>query len=114
MKIQITATVKTSGTGLWSTVAKSVKVTGAEALLLDNTFGELRVYFDTKTWNVNHYGLIYTDQQFLDELRDRLSAMGFSTGAINDIHYSEQGMQGKDYVSFDIDADFIAELKQTA
>lgn len=117
MKIQLTTRIKTSGTGFWSNVSKLVDLTQAEVLLLDDTFGELRVYFDAETWDVSKHGLIYTDQQFLDELRDRLmfeSGNDFSTGAINDIHYSEQGMQGDNYVSFDIGADFIAELKQTA
>ena len=50
------------------------------------------------------HGLIYTDRQFLRELRAFLDAHGLP-GA--DVDYSEQGMQGDNYVSLDIGKDFL-------
>jgi hypothetical protein len=96
----------TYGNGYWSNVAKSVEVVdmqlGYVADELD--FGELRVYFNTDTWDVNEDGLIYTDTQFKRELREFLNAHGLP-GA--DVDYSEQGMQGDDYVSCDIGKKFL-------
>lgn len=96
----------TSGDGYWSNTRKAVKCTSlvAESLVTDGDreFGELRVYFDTNTWNVHRDGLIYTDKNFLEELRAALNDMGFEPEAVDDIHYSEQGMQGDDYVSLDV------------
>ena len=95
----------TAGDGLWSGVAKSVKVTGSELAYVneERTFGELRVYFDTDTWNIQKDGLIYTDGRFLDELRDALADQGL----MGTVDYSEQGMQGEDYVSLDVGEVFI-------
>ncbi len=70
----------------------------------DKDFGELCVYFDTKTWDVNADGLIYTDRQFQNDLRAFLNTHGLP-GA--DVDYSEQGMQGDDYVSLDIGRKFL-------
>lgn len=67
----------------------------------------MRVYFDTKSWDISNDGLIYTDQQFLQELRWLLDWLGFSR--TKDVNYSEQGMQGDDYVSLDTSDKFIAE-----
>jgi hypothetical protein len=37
--------------------------------------------------------------------------MGFSTDAILHVSYSEQGMQGGNYVSMDVGSDFIQECE---
>ncbi len=96
----------TNGNGLWSDVAKSVEVVdmqlGYVADELD--FGELRVYFNTDSWDVSKDGLIYTDSRFKQDLREFLNAHGLP-GA--DVDYSEQGMQGDDYVSCDIGKKFL-------
>lgn len=105
---------KTNGTGYWSNVKKKVTITDMVTEqsdfdyvigVSDNPeFGELMVYFDTDTWDVKKDGLIYTDKQFLKDLRAFLDNHGLP-GA--DVHYSEQGMQGNDYVSLDVGADFL-------
>jgi hypothetical protein len=92
--------------GLWSDVAKAIRITDMqlgtgtiwEGDTLDEAFGELRVYFDTDTWDTSKDGLIYTDRLFIKELQEFLNAHGLP-GA--DVCYSEQGMQGDDYVSLD-------------
>jgi hypothetical protein len=95
----------TVGDGYWSSVAKSVKVILIEVPYInaERTFGELRVYFDTDTWNIHQDGLIYTDSRFLDELRDVLA----DRSLVGKVDYSEQGMQGEDYVSLDVGEVFI-------
>lgn len=94
--------IHTSGFGLWSDKIKEVTCTGYTIPYVDresSDFGELRVYFDTNTWDIGEDGLIYTDPAFLSAIR-----VAFGT---DDIHYSEQGMQGDDFVSFDVGAEFL-------
>ncbi len=95
----------TSGTGYWSNVAKAVEIVDMQLGYVsdEGDFGELRVYFNTDTWDVKQDGLIYTDKQF------KLDLMQFvkEHGLVVDLCYSEQGMQGTDYVSLDVGADFL-------
>jgi len=102
-------TLHTNGYGYWSRKATAVEVTGLNLLYIseERDFGELCVYFNTETWDVNTDGLIYTDKQFLRELRDYLVTLGFTQEEAADVSYSEQGMQGDDYVSCDVGVDFI-------
>ena len=98
---QYRESVMTSGTGLWSNVSKDVVTVGFRISYINekSDFGELRIYFDTDSWNVEEDGLIYTDPLFLANIRE-----AFGT---DDIQYSEQGMQGDNFVSFDIGSEFI-------
>lgn len=95
----------TAGDGYWSNVQKTVEITDMQLGYVNDEldFGELRVYFNTDTWNVNTDGLIYTDSLFKQEL------MSFITlhGLVVDLCYSEQGMQGDNYVSLDVGKDFL-------
>jgi hypothetical protein len=95
----------TKGDGYWSNVAKAVEITDMQLGYVDDEgdFGELRVYFNTDTWNVEQDGLIYTDGQFAEDLANFLVAHGLSASA----EYSEQGMQGDNYVSLDVDKKFL-------
>jgi hypothetical protein len=104
--IKFNTEFETAGDGYWSNVAKSVSVTGVGLGYVNDEedFGELRVYFDTNTWDVNEDGLIYTDSLFLAMLRERLAACGFDA---TDVTYSEQGMQGDNYVSLDVGEKFL-------
>lgn len=107
--------IMTSGTGLWSNHVRRVIITELELAYCsdDEEFGELRVHFCPSTWNIDKHGLIYTDDVFLDRLRDAImERYPFSTGGVNDINYSEQGMQGGSYVSFDVDRQFIKEINE--
>ncbi len=94
----------TAGNGYWSDAEKAVTITdiqlgvGTQWEDEDEIFGELRVHFDTDTWNPEADGLIYTDRLFLRELQEFLTAHGLPG---DDVCYSEQGMQGDDYVSLD-------------
>ena len=101
---KVNATLNTNGRGYWSRTATAVEIVDMQLgyVAEDRDYGELRVYFNTDTWDVNTMGLIYTDKQFRQELNDFLVAQGLATA-----EYSEQGMQGDNYVSFDIGRDFI-------
>ena len=100
--------LNTSGGGYWSNTQTRVRVTDLRLDLLDDDddepFGELRVYFDTATWDVKSQGLIYTDPGFFAELKQYFESQGID---ITDLSYSEQGMQGTDYVSLDVGHYFI-------
>ena len=95
----------TKGDGYWSNVAKAVEIVDMQLGYVSDEldFGELRVYFNTATWNVSTDGLIYTDGQFAEDLANFLVTQGLDAGA----DYSEQGMQGNNYVSLDVNKAFL-------
>jgi hypothetical protein len=106
--------LETSGGGYWSNTQTRVRVTDLRLDITgvfdnegddyDEPFGELRVYFDTATWDVNSQGLIYTDPGFFAGLKQHFESQGID---VSDLSYSEQGMQGTDYVSLDVGGQFI-------
>lgn len=104
------ATLHTIGDSLWTDGAeRRVFITKLTAdCNEDAEFGELRVYFDKAYWDVYEVGLIYTDSLFLRELKVYLESQGIAT---DDLSYSEQGMQGDDFVSLDIGTSFIDSWK---
>jgi hypothetical protein len=97
----------TIGDGYWSNKTKAVSIEGFVLNYIneEKDFGELLVFFNTKTWNTKKHGLIYTDSLFIEQLRNWLTKLGYNA---NSIEYSEQGMQGDNYVSLDVQEDFIA------
>jgi hypothetical protein len=97
----------TDGKGYWSDVAKAVEIVDMQIGYCsdEKDFGELRVYFNKATWNIDVDGLIYTDKLFISNLREFANVQGLDG---NDIDYSEQGMQGESFVSCDVGANFIA------
>jgi hypothetical protein len=102
----------TCGDGYWSNIAKEVYVEsismyistenindeGEEAEYCD---GDLAVNYTEDTWLNDAYGLIYTDSLFLQQVKQFLIDNGFDANAVNDISYSEQGMQDDERVSCD-------------
>ena len=109
---QVNFITKTAGTGYWSNVAKTVRVNRVELAYVDEggDLGELRVYFDTRDWDVNQDGLIYSDMGWKHSFLTCMEKeFGFSPDAILDVSYSEQGMQGADFVSMDVGGQFITE-----
>jgi hypothetical protein len=110
---KVTATLNTNGRGYWSRKQAAVEITGLQLAYTNDelSFGELRVRFNTNTWDVNKDGLIYTDKQFMTELKELLTAKGFDA---SDVSYSEQGMQGDAYVSCDVGECFINTFMQNA
>ena len=100
-----TVVFTTCGDGYWSEAVKNVRITDMKLGYIsdDGDFGELRVYFNTEDWNVNEDGLIYTDSGFYEDLQQFVKEQGL----VVDLCYSEQGMQGDDYVSLDVGKEFL-------
>ena len=101
---KVIATLHTAGTGYWSDVRRAVNINNITInnVNAEGDFGELCVHFNTNTWDVDADGLIYTDTRFINELRGLLQSVGFTADEAACVEYSEQGMQGDDYVSCDI------------
>ena len=109
--------LNTDGGGYWSRKRKEVRVTELTVHVFnindeddegDEDFGELCVHFNTNSWRPDVDGLIYTDKLFMQELQAYLNSIGI---AGDDVSYSEQGMQGDNYVSCDVGAKFISSWK---
>ena len=103
----------TGGNGLWSKEQKAVTILEVSLRNVNDEgdFGELCARFDTKTWNCDADGLIYTDNIWLDEFRALMRSLGFTRAAVNDISFSEQGMQGYNFVSMDVGENFMREVE---
>lgn len=110
MMMKLDAIVSTGGTGMWSDRACPVRLTGMELHWDEgDACGELRVYFDTRDWHTGRDGMIYTDAVFLDGLRQLLAGLGcVDSGSVD---YSEQGMQGSDWVSLDVSAESVPSFR---
>jgi len=118
--MQVNIECNTNGKGHWTEEQRMVVITklgiGFSSLTYypeDPFHGELRAYFDPTgyapgTWNVEGHGLIYTDKMWIKEFKAGLRAVGLSIKAVQNVHYSEQGMQGSNYVSMDIGPAFYA------
>lgn len=74
--------------------------------------GILNVYFDTNTWDVGTNGIFYTDTGWISDFRQQLIKLGFSEENAMSVEYSEQGMQGDDYASLEVDHDFLTEFRR--
>lgn len=111
--LSINRCLQTSGNGCWSSEMKKVKMRNAQARFVfgwdESPFGELKVYFYRSSWKTEKHGLIYTDGLWIKEFQKFLAKKGFSKKACKDVNYSEQGMQGDNYVSLDIGSDFYKE-----
>jgi len=99
--------INTDGMGLWSSECRAVNILGAtvsKTVEDDEVWGELRVIFDIYDWDINKHGLIYTDKRAQSELKAHFNSIKLDT---SDMGYSEQGMQGSNFISFDVGKAFI-------
>lgn len=114
LEIPVNKMFTVGGGGLWSNTAKEVFVESLSIVVNtvneyadDDTDevcycdGDLQACFTTDTWDVDTLGLIYTDTAFLDCVQTELIKAGISIEAAEAVSYSEQGMQGDNYVSMD-------------
>lgn len=104
----------TDGNGLWSREKKEVKIHKLDILYFhfdseEGYSGELAAYFNKRTWQLSKHGLIYTDKLWIREFRKELKNLGFSDKAVKSVDYSEQGMQGDNYVSLNAGNAFMKE-----
>jgi restriction endonuclease Mrr len=118
--IAVNKTFTTCGDGYWSNVVKDVFVTSIGMYIStvnDEGYfgdGDLAVNYTEATWDNNVDGLIYTDSLFLQQVKQFLIDNGFNAEAVNDISYSEQGMQDDERVSCDAYAfaDYVRNVLQ--
>lgn len=110
----------TDGKGFWSKVNKKVRLNKAEIIFYEENFikflfrendahAYLRVHFSRTSWDYDKHGLIYTDRLFVRELRTAFKNYGL-TFKPSDLDYTEQGMQGDDYVSLYVSGKFLTSL----
>ena len=101
---EVNLKTSTDGLGYWSKTKKDVRIIKLDLSHYndnDNNF-ELRAYWDKRTWNTGKHGLIYTDKLWLTTFKKSLIDLSFSKNCLKSVSYSEQGMQGNDYVSMDV------------
>ena len=113
-KLVKTITATTNGKGWWNDVIRKARITQIEieSITDDNAdqidFRDktqtpaamiIRVYFNPKDWNTEKHGLIYRDKNWLAEFGKGLLKVGLPSEGL---YYTEQGMQGDDYVSMSI------------
>lgn len=118
MKVSINT--NTNGKGHWTeeqrlvTIVKLAIGYSSQVYYPEEPFhGELRAYFEPSgftpgSWNVPGHGLIYTDKRWIREFKAGLRELGLSIKAVQNVSYSEQGLQGQDYVSMDVGPVFYA------
>lgn len=111
---QVSIKTVTNGGGYWSQKEAEVEIRAIEMAYCneEKDFGELRAEFNPEQWNINTDGLIYTDEAWLYGFKKGLIEYGFTADAVNDVSYSEQGMQGDDFVSMDVGGLFIKEWEE--
>lgn len=109
---------KTDGKGLWSPCKRTITIRRIELDYIPSDiewvrqfskelYVTFRVYFTKKDWNIHKHGFIYTDNSFIRDLRKQMNALPmfrnvFTTRGHAAVDYTEQGMQGDNYVSVDV------------
>ena len=108
--MDVDAILAVGGDGYWATISQSqdVRITRIElgrGVQFDDEriCGHMKVYIDETTWNCERDGHIYTDRTFLSALSEYLDGLGLPG---SNVGYSEAGMQGSDYVDFDVGTKF--------
>lgn len=109
--IPVNRSFDTSGDGYWSNTRASVKVESISIYVgtqeQDDDYwgdGDLGINHEDGpglSWNTGELGLIYTDRGFIEGVRSWLVQQGWDADAVDDIDYSEQGMQDEGRVSCD-------------
>lgn len=117
LTIPVNQLISTGGDGLWSNTKKYVKVENIEVIVKSNYLesnnsdswdlnewnayleSTCDIFFDEDSWDIHEEGLIYTDKTFMSEICKILKQYGINQQIINNITYSEQDMQGDDYVN---------------
>jgi hypothetical protein len=114
LSLKVNLKTTTSGDGLWSGDSRKVTIKNLSISWCEwdesGFYGELRAYFIKRDWNTQKHGLIYTDSTWIKTFHKELKKIGFSDSAVKTVDYTEQGIQGDDYVSLDAEDRFIREF----
>ena len=112
--MQVNIVTRCNGVGYWShEPGRIVRINRVELNYVNTnkTFGELIAFFNAEDWDRDVDGLIYTDEMWIRTFRWNLKyELDLSWRAVKAIDYSEQGMQGGDYVSMDVTEPFLKEF----
>jgi hypothetical protein len=114
---------QTKGDGYWSATNRTVATSKIEmevgeasvSLWSYSVYLEIhfRAFFPKRSWDTDKYGLIYTDslwiKDFREQFKTRFPAMAWMASKIN---YTEQGMQGDNYVSLVVHLDSMGQIKR--
>ncbi|APC25816.1 hypothetical protein BST79_gp303 [Only Syngen Nebraska virus 5] len=107
--IPVNKLIMVGNDGLWNRASKEVFVTKIMMFVgttIDDPDDEpyssdLQIFFKTSTWDIKKHGLIYTEKNFMEEIKSFMLESGVPEDVVSDVQYSEQGMQGTNYVSCD-------------
>lgn len=66
-------------------------------------------HFDPATFPKERYNIVYGDGQFEDAVSDMVKSI-LGVPQLPDIHYTEAGMQGDDFISMEVADDWIAQF----
>lgn len=109
-------TCKTNGVGHWNQSPDievpilKIEVRGKGTNWMGAQHGLVNVFFDTSVWTTDERGLIYTDEGWITDFKKLLAERyEFTEDALSSVAYSEQGMQGPDYVNLDVGPRFLRE-----
>lgn len=113
---KVNITCRTNGEGLWSNSKRKIihqieivsELPDRITYRWESDCSNLRVYFNKKYWDIEKHGLIYTDELWLKSFLEEIKRIGFKN--FKKVQYSEQGMQGNNYVDLDIDKNFKKEF----
>lgn len=112
--MQLNTHCHTDADGFWTHAKRNVLVTELELIVhVVNpavTYGELRVHYDDGTWNSSTDGLIFSDRNFLHELKSELLKRGMKHAEF--LAYGDKSEQGSTFVQMDCDPAFIEEFKK--
>lgn len=97
--------VHTDGKGLWSSETRPTQIMRVQYDIIHVTEADekpydiksMDVYLTKKSWDVRKHGLVYTDELWMKEFKKLLKKAGF----VGKVSYSEQGMQGDNFVNLD-------------
>jgi len=103
---------QTNGDGYWSGTNRTVATTKVEIEVGEIEFSlhrgtvflpvHIKAFFPKRSWDTDKHGLIYTDSLWLKDFRKQFAKQFPSLAwAANKIDYTEQGMQGDNYVSLE-------------
>ncbi len=113
----------TRGDGFWSSDKRTVATSKIE-MEVGEAYVDLwkyrvclpvyfRAFFPKRSWDTDKYGLIYTDslwiKDFREQFKTRFPAMAWLAGKID---YTEQGMQGDNFVSLNAHLDSMGQIKR--
>lgn len=97
----------TNGSGLWSSAERNVRIKkidfgGIVYFPEDHSLtAYLRAHFQKKDWDVEKHGLIYTDRRWEKQFASQFVKLKEFNKLVasRNVGYTEQGMQGDNYVS---------------